>query len=92
MAFHWWVDDGRLLVLYGSSVLPSTIKKKSVRVGRPLTKLSKSMHETDSQTNRQDMVSVVKKSSVLLNYTFMLIFPIIDCQYMLFLFNCFKIY
>ena len=45
---RWWADDGPLLVLYGSSVLPSStkinkkIKENLVSVGNPLTKLSES--------------------------------------------------
>ena len=49
MAFHWWADDGSLLVLYGSFVLPSSTKKIKINVvsvtfGPPLTKLSGSAH------------------------------------------------
>ena len=42
----WWADDGQLLVLYRSSVLPSSTKKKNnaVSVNPPLTKLSGSAH------------------------------------------------
>ena len=44
MAFCWRVDDGPLIVVFGS-FLPSLIKKKNiVKVGPPLTKLSGSAH------------------------------------------------
>ena len=42
MALRWRVDDGPLLVLFGSSFLSS--KKNVVRVGPPLAKLSGSAH------------------------------------------------
>ena len=44
MAFRWWVDDGPLIVVLGSS-LPTSTKKKNVKVEPPLTKLSGSAHD-----------------------------------------------
>ena len=48
MAFHWWDDDGPLIVVPLSS-LPSSTKqtttKTFVKVGPPLTKLSGSAHD-----------------------------------------------
>ena len=49
MAFRWRADDGRLFVLFGSSLLHQKKKKKKkkkkvVRVGPPLAKLSRSAH------------------------------------------------
>ena len=40
MAFRWWADDGPLLGLYGSYVLPLPTNKNVVRVGPPQTKHS----------------------------------------------------
>ena len=39
MAFRWWADDGPLIVVFGSSLPSSTIKKNVVNAGPPLTKL-----------------------------------------------------
>ena len=44
MAFRWRADDGPLIVVLGSS-LPSSTKKKVVKVGPPLTTFSGSAHE-----------------------------------------------
>ena len=51
MVFRWRADDGRLIVVFGSSHLSSTKKKKQkkkkkkhVKVGPPLTKFSGSAH------------------------------------------------
>ena len=38
MAFRWWVDDGPVLVVFGTALLSSA--KKIVQFGPPLTKLS----------------------------------------------------
>ena len=43
MTFRWRPDDSPLMVVLGSS-LPSSTKKKVVKVGPPLTKLSGSVH------------------------------------------------
>ena len=38
--FRWWTDDGPLLLLFGSSLLPSSTKQDVARVRPRLTKLS----------------------------------------------------
>ena len=44
MAFRWWANDGRqLIVVFGSSHQLKN-KQKNVKVGPPLTKLSGSAH------------------------------------------------
>ena len=42
--FQWHADDDPLTVVFGS-FLPSSTKKKIVKVGPPLAKLSGSAHE-----------------------------------------------
>ena len=49
LAFRWWADDGRLLVVFESS-LSLINKKKTVRVGPPLTILSGSAHALHTDT------------------------------------------
>ena len=44
MAFRWRADGGPLIVVFGSSHQLKTKKKKIVKVGPPLTKLSGSVH------------------------------------------------
>ena len=43
MAFRWQTDGGPFIVIFGSSI-PSSIIKKVIKSGPPLTKLSGSAH------------------------------------------------
>ena len=47
LVFCWQADDGPLIVLFGS-FLPSSTKKKVVKVGPPLAKLSGSAHDNNT--------------------------------------------
>ena len=44
MAFRWQADDGPVIVVFGSSLPSSTKKKKVIKVGPLLTKLSGSAY------------------------------------------------
>ena len=56
-------DDGRFLVLFGSSLLPHQLRKNSCRVGPPLTKLSVSVQ---APQKNMKILNTVIYSNVLL--------------------------